>query len=396
MRQAPRRHNETTPETRFPIEHMSTPTRRWPLIIGGTFLALLVAGFISFQLGIRALKSQVEQVLGQYGEVKEIRVAPTGVEVIGIRLRTPQTNAHPRSGGKDDWPADDQLRAERILIVPSWRDLLSAKVVLQSIRVEGAYLSMLRARDGRIRVLPSLLEKPATDGSPVPPITVGKIELKDSVVEFFDATVRQPPHKLRLEQIDASVESLHLPELKGQSQLKIEGVLKGPRHDGKIVVSGTIELASKESEITTRLRGVDLIALQPYLIKAAETGVHKGTLDLDLKSTVRQGQLHAPGSMTLSGLELAPTGGNTFMGMPRAAVVAMMKDQSGQITIKFALDGNINDPRFSLNENLMARVGSSLASGLGISLEGLARGVGSTGSGLAKGIGASLGKLFGK
>jgi hypothetical protein len=30
--------------------------------------------------------------------------------------------------------------------------------------------------------------------------------------------------------------------------------------------------------------------------------------------------------MTLSGLELAPTGGDTFMGMPRAAVVSMMKD----------------------------------------------------------------------
>jgi hypothetical protein len=44
----------------------------------------------------------------------------------------------------------------------------------------------------------------------------------------------------------------------------------------------------------------------------------------------------------------------------------------------------------------MARVGSSLDSGLGISLESLARGVGSTGSGLAKGIGESLGKLFGK
>jgi hypothetical protein len=66
-------------------------------------------------------------------------------------------------------------------------------------------------------------------------------------------------------------------------------LLKGPRHDGEILVGGTIELASKESELSTRLRGVDLIALQPYLIKAAETGVHKGTLDLDLKSTVHQG-----------------------------------------------------------------------------------------------------------
>jgi len=378
---------------------MSTPKRRWLLIIGGTLITLLIAGFASFELGIRALKTQVEQALGPYGEVKEIRVALTGVEVIGIRIRAPESSDKASRGGKSAWPADDQLRAERILIVPAWRDLLSAKVVLHTIRVESAYLSMLRARDGRMRVLPSLLEKATTDGGAqgsVPPISVGKVELVNSVVEFFDATVRQPPLKLRLEQINASVESLHLPELKGQSQLNVEGVLKGTQHDGKIVISGTAELASKESEITTRLRGVDLIALQPYLVKAAETGVRKGTLDLDLKSSVRKGQLHAPGNLTLSGLELAPTGSNTFMGMPRSAVISMMKDKSGQITIKFALDGNINDPRFSLNENFMARVGSSMASSLGISLEGLAKGVGSTGSGLAKGIGDSLGKLFGK
>lgn len=84
------------------------------------------------------------------------------------------------------------------------------------------------------------------------------------------------------------------------------------------------------------------------------------------------------------------------MGMPRSAVVSMMKDKSGKISINFALDGNINDPHFSLNENLMTRVGSSMAGTLGISIEGLAKGVGSAGSGIAKGLGDSVGKLFGK
>jgi hypothetical protein len=115
-----------------------------------------------------------------------------------------------------------------------------------------------------------------------------------------------------------------------------------------------------------------------------------------MKSTVRKGMLHAPGTLTLNGLELASTGGSSFMGMPRSAVVSSMKDKNGQITIKFALDGNINDPRFSLNENFMTRIGSSMAGTLGVSIEGLAKGVGSAGSGIAKGVGDSVGKLFGK
>lgn len=371
---------------------MTKSPRRWLTILGGTLAVLLVAGFAAFQFAIHLLKDKVEQALGPRSEVREIRVGLAGVEVLGIRIPAPQ------GSGKGAWPTDDQLRAERILVVPALRDLLSANIVLHNIRVEGAYLSLLRAREGRLRVLPSLLEKPEADKHPsaAPAISIGKIELVDSSVEFFDATVRQPPLKLRLEHIDASVANLRLPELTGRSDIVVEGILKGVHQDGKISIRGQAELASKDSEMSTRLRGVDLLALQPYLIKAAETGVRKGTLDLDLNSTIRRGQLHAPGTLTLSGLELSTAGGGTFMGMPRNAVVSMMKDKNGQIAVKFTLEGDINDPRFSLNENLTTRIGSSIAGSLGISLEGLAKGVGSAGSGIAKGIGESLGKLFGK
>ena len=82
--------------------------------------------------------------------------------------------------------------------------------------------------------------------------------------------------------------------------------------------------------------------------------------------------------------------------MPRNAVVGMMKDRSGKISVKFVLDGNINDPHFSLNENLATRIGSSIAGSLGVSFEGLTKGVGGLGSDTVKGLGQSIGKLFKK
>src|ERR1035437_9210877 len=89
---------------------MSTRSRRWFLIIGGSFVALLIIGFAAFQFAIHALKSQVEKALGPYGEVQSINVGLTGVEIIGIRIRAPQEK-------QLGWPATDQLRAERILVV---------------------------------------------------------------------------------------------------------------------------------------------------------------------------------------------------------------------------------------------------------------------------------------
>jgi Domain of Unknown Function (DUF748) len=379
---------------------MSTRSRRWLLILGGSFVALLIIGFAAFQFAIHALKGQVEKALGPYGEVQSINVGLTGVEIIGIRIRAPQEK-------QLGWPATDQLRAERILVVPAFCDLLSAKVVLRNIRIEGAYISMLRTKAGRMSVLPSLLETPAAAGEPnpannkealpVPPISIGKVELVNGTIEFYDATIRQPPLKLRLEQITASLGKIQLPELKGRSPLDFDGVLKGVQHDGKVSISGLVELATKESEIFTRLQGVDLVALQPYLIKATESGVQKGTLDLDIKSSINKGILHAPGTLTLTDLELASSSTTgSIMGMPRNAVVGMMKDRSGKISVKFVLDGNINDPHFSLNENLATRIGSSIAGSLGVSFEGLTKGVGGLGSDTVKGLGRSIGKLFKK
>ena len=89
---------------------MNKPARRWPLIVAGTLVVLLVVAFAAFQFAIRALKGQVEQALGPHGEVKEIRVTLTGVEITGIRIRAPES-----SGKNAEWPAEDQLRAERIL-----------------------------------------------------------------------------------------------------------------------------------------------------------------------------------------------------------------------------------------------------------------------------------------
>ena len=365
---------------------MNKASKRWIAILAVVAVLLVAAAYGAFHFAVQGLKSKVEEALGPAGEVSAIRVADGGVEIVGLRIRG--------EGAYGDWPAEDQLRAERILVVPDLRSLLSSKVRINSITVEGGYLSLLRTHDGHLRLLPSLLERPKTDSTPGPAVEIGSVKLRGSAMEFFDASVRKPPLKLRLEQLNATLDHLSLPGLMGQSKLELDGVVKGARRDGKVSLKGNIELASKDSVLTTQLRGVDLVTLQPYLVKAAETGVRRGTLDMDLKSTVQRNHLRAPGTLTLTGLELAS--GGTFMGMPRNAVVSMLKNRNDQIKVSFTLDGNLDDPKFALNENFATRVGASMAEGLGVSLGGLAKGVGSASSSAVKGVGDAVGKLFGK
>jgi uncharacterized protein involved in outer membrane biogenesis len=359
--------------------------KRWAIIAAGTLVVLAGAALLGLHFATKALKSQVEQALGPHSEVGEIAVGWSSIEIRRVRIHAPQ-----------GWPAQDTLRAQRIVIVPDLRGLISAKVRIQRISVEQAYLSVLRSRDGRLRLLPSLLETQASKvpNAPLPEVAIGSIELRDGTLEFFDATVRQPAHKIRLDQLQANVDDLRVPDLGGRTKVQLDGAVQGKQRNGRLSIRGWADLADRNSEIASTLRGVDLITLQPYLIKASETGVRRGTLDLSMKSTVHKNQLHAPGTVTLNGLELAPSGGamSTFMGVPRQAVVAALKNRQGQILVEFALEGNLDDPHFSLNDSFAKRIGGSVAEILGISIEGLTRGLGNA----AQGVGGVVNRLLGK
>lgn len=360
--------------------------------------ALLVILAIAVALGLHfaagALRDKVREALGPESEIGEISLGWSAVEVRQVRVPGPR-----------DWPVGDVLRADRIVVSPDLAALFSSRQVrIRRIAVDQAYLSVYRTREGKLRLLPGMLEKKADtagsgkEGSPADgagiPVSIDDVELSNSALELFDASVAKPAHKVRLEQLHARLGPVHLPDLKGRTRLDLDGVAKGVKRDGRLSVNGWIELASKDSEIATKLQGVDLVALQPYLIKASETGVRQGTLDLDLKSTVKQNHLRAPGTVTISNLELASGSGAsaTFMGMPRAAVVGLLKDRSGRINVQFTLEGRLDDPKFSLNEAFMKRIGASVAESLGISLESLVKGASSS----TQSLGSSLGKLFGR
>ncbi|MBI2562393.1 MAG: hypothetical protein HYW08_08380 [candidate division NC10 bacterium] len=339
---------------------------KWGLIILAAILVLIVGAIVGFQAAVGLLKGKVLEALGPNSEVKELRVRWSAVELDGLRIKA-------RRG----WPAADTLRAERVVIVPSLKSLLSDRIQVGSVTVVRPYLSALRTRDGKLQVAPGLLAGPATEGKAAArSVTISRITLEDGVMELFDATVAQPPLKIRLEKIQAAMRDVVAPALTGKSRFDLTALVKGLQRDGRATVSGWVEVASKE----------------------------RGALDLDLDSEVKQNRLRAPGKVVISDLEFTPTRGvlDTFMGVPRAAVINFLKNRENKIAINFILEGDINNPRFALNEAFATRLATGLAENLGVSIRGVAEGVGTLGQkGLeaageaAKGVGSALQQLLG-
>jgi hypothetical protein len=376
--------------------------KRLTLIALAVIVVLIVGGIVEFGVAVRVLKGKVVEVLGPNSEIRDIRLGWSSVNVEGLRIK-----------GPSGWPAADVLQAERVAVVPSLRSLLSRQYRVRSITIVKPYLSALRTEEGKFLVLPGLLTGAASAGqaetlsrpaAAYPTVTIGRITLEDGVVELYDATVAGPPLKIRLEQIKATMRDMAVPGLKGKSRFEIAGVVKGVHRDGQLKMAGWAEVGTKDSSVKTQLRSVDLVVLQPYLIKAGETGVQKGTFDLDLQSDVRNNQLKAPGKATISDLEFVPAEGgfDTFMGLPRQAVMEFLMRNGNKITVDFALEGDINNPQFSLNQTLTARLAFAMAKALGVNLGGMVKDVGTLGQKggeavgqAAKGTGGWLQRLFG-
>jgi len=359
-----------------------TRLQRRIAVAGTIFLGLVLLAVIALNIATRQLQAEVALALGPRASIGAIRPGWTGIDVLDLRIQGPA-----------GWPVADELRASRVRITPDPRSLFGGPWRIAQVRVEGAYLAVLRTRDGKTRVLPSLLEKPQDKTKPTTPaakpdpqakplLLIGRVALDAAQVEFFDSSVRQPALRLTLDQVDADVGPLVLPQLDKPLQVQLDGVFKGVQRDGRIRIDGDYTVASRDADIRARFNDVDLVALQPYLLKVADKGIKRGTLDLDLRAGVVHNQLKAPGKLTLTGLEFASDGAlSTFAGVPRQAVLGAMS-KNGKIEVKFTLEGRLDDPAFSLNENLATRIASGMAESLGVSLSGMVKGLG----GMVKGL----------
>lgn len=359
--------------------NLPSARRRIGIVIAG-LIVLLGLALLAARLAMQQLPALVAQALGPRASVQSIGLGWTGVEVRGLALRA--------EAGR--WPATDELRAERVTIRPALSSLWRPGWNLAQITVEGAYLSLLRGRDGRLQVVPSLLGRPAaaarvpaTPSQPAPRLHISSIALREVTLEMFDASLtRGAPHRLRLTRLHADLGPLALPALDEAMSIELQAAFKGVQRDGRLALTGQLRPATREADLRLDAKGIDLVALQPYLLKSGESSVKSGTLDLKLHAKSAQQQLQAPGSLVLHQLELQSEGVlATFGGVPRQAVLAAMS-RDGRIELDFTLEGRLDDPKFSINELFAARFAVGLAEKLGLSVGGVVEGVGNVIKGL--------------
>ncbi|CAG4918856.1 DUF748 domain-containing protein [Paraburkholderia saeva] len=358
-------------------------------------LVMVVAGVLFIQ---HEVKERVIAALGPLGSADTIDVGLKTIRLTNVRLRAPA-----------NWPAADPFRADTVTLEPDVRELIQRRIHVRNVEVTGFNMTVLRTKDGTVQLLPNLRQTlnetantgasdaSASEAAPLPrEKIVDHVEFQRGTFVFYDLTVSNPAYQVAITDASATIDHIHLPDLNEPTALAVNGSIKGPSHTGTVSFGGWIKIASKDSQTTTTMRGVDVRTLDPYLLRkaGAKAQVTGGTLDLKVDSTVRNYHLHAPGVVTVHHLQLADTGNpvDTFLSIPTKAAVAALKKHGDDITLHFVLEGNLRDPKFSLNESLLTKMSNGFAEALGVSVAGVAKGAGET----VKGIGNALLNLIGK
>ena len=374
--------------------------KRWHIALLAVVILLSTSIVIGYQLGVRLLQDRIVAALGAGSSVAELKVNWFSLDVFGVTIAAPK-----------DWPTGRTFRAARVRIIPSLRTLLTDQIHISSIVFEEPYVSVMRT-SGKWVIFPGLTE--AREGkknaeasranfSPRA-VTISKIELQDGIVELFDATVSRPPLKTRLERVGAVIRNVTAPSLQTRTHIESAAIVKGIRRDGRARVSGWVGPNRGDSSSQVTLDAVDLVSLRPYLVKIGEGQVRKGTLDLRLNSDIRANRLDGKGKIIIRNLEFAQSRGylETFMGIPRSALINFLKNNENAIDVDFVLTGDTSNPSFSINEAIATRVAMGMAAELGVSIRGLAEDFGTLGrrsvegaAGVAEGVGSVVRRLFG-
>ena len=339
------------------------------LLAGAVGVALLLAGVI---FAAHDAKHRILQALGPRTTVGSISLNyPT------VTLHDVHVAADSAPGA---WPSDKEFEAREVQIditaASLWAYRHGEPLAIADVRVADGTLVMRRTPD-HLTMLPALRDsqraqaaalqpsQPPAAGQPAIALAIAHMRFDRMAVDFFDDTLPDGHrHELRFQQVQGTVSQLALPGLAQPIALDLRGRLAGVEHDGGVSLKGQLTPAASDADLALRMTGIDMRALQPYLLKLGERPVQHGTMDLALDAAIVHRAVHATGQLTMTGLQFDDADGGNFAGVGHRAVLAALK-RDGRIALKFTLDGRTDDPQFKLDEHIGLRVAGGLGEAVG-------------------------------
>ncbi|HAR96440.1 MAG TPA: hypothetical protein DCR97_10835, partial [Deltaproteobacteria bacterium] len=206
----------------------------------------------------------------------------------------------------------------------------------------------------------------------VPVALIEGITLEKGEFVIEDSPGRKAAPEISLVDVALSIDRIPLPFDNTPSSFNLSGHIPGRQNMASLRWSGTAAFGTLETDSQLALHSLDVTALKPYLEKQGDALVVGGTVDVQAHVKVHNRSMNTPVRATIRHLELAPPRGirEQFMGIPRSLLLNSLKTRNNEIQIDFLVSGPIDNPSFSLREDMTKRFAVALSKALGLSAVG--------------------------
>jgi hypothetical protein len=185
----------------------------------------------------------------------------------------------------------------------------------------------------------------------------GDVRVKDGFIRFLDRTT-QPAFSQDLSRIELTVTGLGNQPGR-RAKVTLQSVVGG---DAGLDIRGELNALGAPTfiDLVGELRSFKLPSVDPYVTSNIGWVIKKGELQYKVRFKLEGDQLSADNDLVVGQLQVAPASGSDEvkrrLGLPLGLIVALIKDQKGDIRVNVPVAGTVNDPQFKLGDAIWTAV----------------------------------------
>jgi len=338
--------------------------RKWFIWIG--ILAVLSIGgyFILSSYAVKLIAPKLQRGMRPGFTLVEVKLKTTCLSIKGIQYENPDSKQR-------------FLQVEEVRIYPSLLSLLKKSLSIKKITILQPSFFFYRSREGAL-VGPWVTMVKEKEGKEISnegekkkgepnPIQIDRIQIQRGAIDFEDKKVGEPPEPIRLRDIDFEIKNIQFPLASLHSPFELKGKMKGKKEDGNVDIKGWIDVKTMDLETLLKIRGVEVKGFEPYYRKRVSAEIDSGNIDMESKIAVKNRMVDAPGNLELINLYIK--GGGTVFWIPAKTLVSLLEQKGHRIKVQFHVKGNMDNPKFNLQETFLTQVAISLLQALGIPIK---------------------------
>ncbi|THF66310.1 DUF748 domain-containing protein [Pseudothauera nasutitermitis] len=206
---------------------------------------------------------------------------------------------------------------------------------------------IVAVEEGTLRQAPTpVAEVEVSPPAPLPPISIGRVLLKQGNIEFSDRFIR-PNYDANLTGMEGELRGLSS-DPSTVATLELAGTVD---NSAPVNISGELNpfRQDRHLDIAASVKDFELTGVSAYSGKYVGYGIEKGKLSAELSYKIEDRRLSATNRIFLDQLTFGPrTDSPDAIKAPVQLAVALLQNRRGEIDIHLPVSGTLDDPQFSI------------------------------------------------